>query len=1092
LFHSPCLDELGVNLEHGQDGYVRIVKRKNEDGSFGGTLGLVEGQYESGNIVCEVASVNLRHSISDHMFKLCLALMKVTPRPIEVVVKEETQEIRQQRSQTYNVAGDAVVISASSPKETRDQAEQESDVDEEHPEITCNPFDDPQRFGEERKIVFHTESLGIKLHRSPHEGIVHVLHVAPYQPLPDSKPPRGGDNGGHLEQGDAILEVGGVDLRNKVIGQAEWADMVFFIKNVGRPLDMVVAKDKLFTRERAGVTLDGIVTQVQKQVEQVQEEEVIDHPWRHGKKKADNSWLRRNDDTRDSNDENPVETDPSAINAGEVADGCEEDKENEEPTCNPSKAMESVLEQVCVPTDSLCGDAVVTTPKKDASWIKKTEVESKNNDKSWIKPADPTSNDEKPQARAPTGFYSRTHPNSASSRVDVSPSPAAAAAAEKAAALIVDSRSSVVPNESGRVTMTVTDSTTLKTSPVSKSTVGELDDKKSVAELRESFSPVKKSASPRRKELARLRGLKMASPSRSRSPSPSNSNENNPRGAKSPENIFAYNSDDERKEQDQPKAGLPMRVTDSKVQKLFSPMAKPKSPVERSAEDSYEGNAASLNEVLSSHQDKNDSTSPDSPGNWSVTSPMSETSNGSHNSSSASLAASLVASSPKPKLDEMVEKLALSPSSSVDSADKLSELAQDAVRRSLSSKGDPPALPCSPGESEKVPTPVGFTPLGPTPRKRTDQTQESPFHANFLRDLKDEFGTPPSTPHGPVSSENRSESRDDDDDGHAGNIPSGKHQELHSIKIAKPDRTKHVLADSPGASEGSTISVERGGKKKGAAFADLTFDAARPESPFVGNVRFETPTKRVPASDLFSQAFVVQPDGATQHDGPLLVVEKDGPANRPQSYLQLESPRMQPNPADDGGADDVPEPDVKGFGLFKAFDFGSLECGGDQDGSFDLGGLNDTTIVYDAHQDESAPIVCCGVDPLCGAADSSMFEGLVSNCADSDAFRQSKERKNGASSPRRGGRAASPRRMKLLGRLRKKKKSKEKAAAAEYGALDDGGESGKAAREERPRGIRNAHLAALTQNIRGYGNMATASQFSRLQENDRLSDFAEF
>ena len=973
LFHSPCLDELGVDLEHGQDGYVRIVKRQNEDGSFGGTLGLVEGQYESGNIVCEVASVNLRHSISEHMFRLCIALMKVTPRPIEIVVKDEAQDIPQQRSQMYSVAGDAVVISASSPKGTDDQAEKEAEVDEDHPEITCNPFDDPQRFGEERRIVFHTESLGIKLHRSPHEGVVHVLHVAPYQPLPDSKPPREGDNGGHLEQGDVILEVGGVDLRNKVIGQAEWADMVFFIKSVGRPLEMVVAKDKLFTRERAGVTLDGIVKQVQKQVEQVQEQEVMDHPWRHGRKKADDSWLRRNDDAGDSNDEASVEPESSATNAEEVADGCEEDKENDGPVCNPSKAMESVLEQVCVPTDNLCGDAVVTSPKNDTSWIKKPKVEDTNNDKSWIKPTEPTSDDEKPQARVPTGFYSRTHPKTASSQVDVFPSPAAAAAAEKAAALIVDSQSSAVPNESGMVTMTVTDSTPLTTSPVGNSSEGESEDRKSVAELRESFSPIKISARP---------------------PSPSNCNEYDPNGEESPENIFAHDSDDEL---DQSKAVPPMRVTDERVQKLFSPLAMPQTPDERSAEESHEDNT---------------------------------------------------------QLDEMVEKLAIS------------------------------AVPCSPGENDKVPTPVGFTPLGPTPRKPTDQTQESPFHANFLRDLEDEFGTPPGTPDGLASAGNRSESRDDDD-GRAGGIPSGEHGGLQSVKIAKPDRTRHVLADSPGASEGSTMSVgKEDGKKMGAAFADSPFDAAGPESPFAGNVRFATPTKRVPASALFSRAFVVQPA-----DSPLVVVRRDG-QDGPQSYLQLESPRMQPDPADDVGWDEFPEPDVKGFGLSKAFDFGGIECGGDADGSFDLGGLNDTTVDYDEHRDGAAPIICCGVDPLCGAADSSMFEGLVSNCADTDAFRQSKERKNGASSPRRGG---SPRRMKLLGKLRKKKKSKEKAAAAEYGALGDGGGSGTAVvREEKPRGIRNAHLAAITQNIRGYGNMATASQFSRLREDDGLSDFVEF
>ncbi len=59
--------------------------------------------------------------------------------------------------------------------------------------------------------------------------------------------------GGFLKPGDTILEVGGVDLRGKVIGMAEWANMVHFIKHVTRPLAMVVLKCGLFTRERAGL-----------------------------------------------------------------------------------------------------------------------------------------------------------------------------------------------------------------------------------------------------------------------------------------------------------------------------------------------------------------------------------------------------------------------------------------------------------------------------------------------------------------------------------------------------------------------------------------------------------------------------------------------------------------------------------------------------------------------------------------------------------------------------------------------------------------------------------------------------------------------
>ena len=39
---------------------------------------------------------------------------------------------------------------------------------------------------------------------------------------------------------------GGVDLRNNCIGVEEWADMVHFVRHVGRPLEMVMARDKAF------------------------------------------------------------------------------------------------------------------------------------------------------------------------------------------------------------------------------------------------------------------------------------------------------------------------------------------------------------------------------------------------------------------------------------------------------------------------------------------------------------------------------------------------------------------------------------------------------------------------------------------------------------------------------------------------------------------------------------------------------------------------------------------------------------------------------------------------------------------------------
>lgn len=67
---------------------------------------------------------------------------------------------------------------------------------------------------------------------------------------------------------------------------------------------------------------------------------------------------------------------------------------------------------------------------------------------------------------------------------------------------------------------------------------------------------------------------------------------------------------------------------------------------------------------------------------------------------------------------------------------------------------------------------------------------------------------------------------------------------------------------------------------------------------------------------------------------------------------------------------------------------------------------------------------CCGVsNALCGS--ENMFEGLVSDCGNTDSHRQAKERVN---------KVPSPRRKNLLSRLRKKK---NKAASAGYANLDE-------------------------------------------------------
>ena len=342
LFHSPDPGELGIQWEHGADGYVRITSipsdmdegdagtkggegnssnttnnsSNNDNSAYTGSrrskIGVVEGQIAAGDVLCEAAGVNMRRPISDHMWKLTTGLLRVAPRPIEVRVAAP-RTVATEDAESDEDEGDSVCDGSYYQLELGDSADRANaavhrlpgspgtvapaaaavaaspgDISAlSSPPITPrtpqpamrDPFQDAGRFGpEERRITFHTQSLGVKLHRSPTEGIVHVLHVAPYRPFTrpdDCDPPRvrEGPDGGYLEPGDVVLEVGGVDLRGKAIGVAEWADMVHFIRQVGRPLEVVVAKDRLFTRERAGVRAEEAMEEVRTEKEQHEEKQ---------------------------------------------------------------------------------------------------------------------------------------------------------------------------------------------------------------------------------------------------------------------------------------------------------------------------------------------------------------------------------------------------------------------------------------------------------------------------------------------------------------------------------------------------------------------------------------------------------------------------------------------------------------------------------------------------------------------------------------------------------------------------------------------------------------------------------------------------
>lgn len=93
----------------------------------------------------------------------------------------------------------------------------------------------PLTCGHERKVVFLSEALGVKLNRGC-DGIVRVLSVT--QSAPGSAVARQG----LIEKGDIVREAAGVDIR-RPITNIMWGDTVALIKMAPRPISFLVSKE---------------------------------------------------------------------------------------------------------------------------------------------------------------------------------------------------------------------------------------------------------------------------------------------------------------------------------------------------------------------------------------------------------------------------------------------------------------------------------------------------------------------------------------------------------------------------------------------------------------------------------------------------------------------------------------------------------------------------------------------------------------------------------------------------------------------------------------------------------------------------------
>ena len=82
-------ESMGIRLNRGaSDGIVRIVAVKDIDADPGSPIAR-EGRVELGDVLREVAGVDLRRPITAVMWSDTVALIKISPRPLDLILAKE-------------------------------------------------------------------------------------------------------------------------------------------------------------------------------------------------------------------------------------------------------------------------------------------------------------------------------------------------------------------------------------------------------------------------------------------------------------------------------------------------------------------------------------------------------------------------------------------------------------------------------------------------------------------------------------------------------------------------------------------------------------------------------------------------------------------------------------------------------------------------------------------------------------------------------------------------------------------------------------------------------------------------------------------
>jgi hypothetical protein len=88
-------EALGIKLNRGPDGIVRVIEVSPD---IAGSPIAREGTIEVGDVIREAAGVDIRRPITNIMWGDTVALIKMAPRPIVLIVaKESTESIMDER-----------------------------------------------------------------------------------------------------------------------------------------------------------------------------------------------------------------------------------------------------------------------------------------------------------------------------------------------------------------------------------------------------------------------------------------------------------------------------------------------------------------------------------------------------------------------------------------------------------------------------------------------------------------------------------------------------------------------------------------------------------------------------------------------------------------------------------------------------------------------------------------------------------------------------------------------------------------------------------------------------------------------------------